>query len=469
MRTLKEIFEDEDREEFLLKCKLDFKLFTEQVVHEIGGKKIQIKPFHQEWVHYAQTKPRTLIVAFTGSGKTTILGMLLPLHIMFFNQFKEIMVISNTMKQAVRTLEKTQGIIYSNELLRELMPKKKEFAWSRTEINTSTRCKMFSNPFTENVAGVHVDYLLADEVDLYTDLELYNREIASRVVRKKNAKLVAITTYRSERGLAAALKKNPEYYFKIYPTKDKNGKLLWPEEFPQERLDTLLREQGQLAFDRNYACNPSSQASSIYPMEILIPCFDFNRRFEYSTEGLVFMGCDFAISTGRQAAYSVFIVGDKVEDKIIIKHIERFKGLGIESQVNRIVELYDIYKPRTIAVDETTFGAAIRDELLKRGLPVTGYDFQYKNRNRYLINLRKLFEQKRIIIPRAEYDILTTNKTDILIAELTRMIESETPSGTKVYKTTGVHDDCVMALGLLCEESLSQEPVIIAFERGNLE
>jgi len=465
MRTLKEIFGNEDREEFLLKCKLDFKLFAEQIVHEIGGKKIQIKPFHLEWVHYAQTKPRTLIVAFTGSGKTTVLGMLLPLHIMFFNQFKEIMVISNTMRQAVRTLEKTQGIIYSNELLRELMPKKKEFAWSRTEINTSTRCKMFSNPFTENVAGVHVDYLLADEVDLYTDLELYNREIASRVVRKKNAKLVAITTYRSERGLAAALKKNPEYYFKIYPVKDKDENLLWKEEFSQERLDTLLREQGQLAYDRNYACNPSSQASSIYPMEILIPCFDFNRRFEYSTEGLVFMGCDFAISTGRQAAYSVFITGDKVKDKIIIKHIERFKGLGIESQVNKIMELYNIYKSHGIAVDETTFGAAIRDELLKKGLPVVGYDFQYKNRNRYLINLRKLFEQKKIIIPRAENDILTMNKTDTLIGELTRMIEAETVAGTRVYKTTGVHDDCVMALGLLCEEAFSQEPVIVAFER----
>jgi len=465
MRTLEEIFGNENREEFLLKCKLNFKLFAEQVVHEIDGKKIQIKPFHLEWVNFAQTKPRTLIIAFTGSGKTTVLGMLLPLHIMFFNQHKEVLVISNTMKQAIRTLEKTQGIIYGNELLKELIPKKRYFAWSRTEINTSTACKMFSNPFTENVAGVHVDYLLADEVDLYDDLELYNREVASRVVRKKNAKLVAITTWRTERGLAAALKKNPEYYHRVYPAMDKKGKILWREEFSKERLETIRREQGQLAFDRNYLCNPSSQASSIYPMEILIPCFDFNRRFEYSTEGMVFMGCDFAISTGRQAAYSVFIIGDKVKENIVIKHIERFKGLGIESQVNKIREMYNTYKPRSIAVDETTFGAAIRDELIKKGLPVVGYDFQYKNRNRYLINLRKLFEQKKIIIPRNELDILTMKKTDILIAELTRMIETETPSGTKVYKTTGTHDDCVMSLGLLCEEAFSQEPVVVAFER----
>ena len=173
MRTLEQIIpEGMSLEEFLLRCRTDFKFWCERVIQtpENHEKGLIIKPFHLEWFRAFYKKERSCIIAPRGSGKTEILGVAFSLWIAFFNQFQEFLIISRTMEQSTKLLERIKLTIQENELLRKLVPKKFELAWSKTEINTSTRCKIFCKPYTEAVRGVHVDYVLLDEASTYLSL-----------------------------------------------------------------------------------------------------------------------------------------------------------------------------------------------------------------------------------------------------------------------------------------------------------
>jgi len=114
----------------------------------------------------------------------------------------------------------------------------------------------------------------------------------------------------------------------------------------------------------------------------------------------------------------------------------------------RLKELYNIYKPRRMIVDQSQIGHAVIEDLRRDGIPVEGADFTPASRNSRLIILRKLFEEKKISIPRNKEDMLAMTFTDVLVEELIKFREIKTKAQTSTYQSTGAHDDTVMALSL---------------------
>ena len=428
-----------------MNCYLNPKIWCEDVLG------LEMADFHIEWLRLVQNNQRVAILAPTGFGKTEILAISYTLWIAWFQERKEILIISKDIKQSTKILERLKDVIEDNELLRDLIPAKQD-TWTKTEINTSTKCKIFCKSFNqkETLKSYHVDYIICDEAASYDDADIFFRYIVTRVNAKKG-KLVCISTPVSITDLMSQLINDPkkEYACGVYPC-IKNNESIWPTRFPLKDLDRIKNEIGISAFEREYMVNPKAQAEDcLYPPRMIFDNCDLNRGFRReSSGGDIIIACDFAISSGITADFDCYLVVEKVGDIVMILWGETHKGINIEAKVIRLKELYNIYHPKKFIVDESQVGAAVIEEMRKEAIPIEGAKFDPSSRNSRLIHLRKLLELKKISIPRDASDPTCMRFTTRLIEEMIAFAETKTKAQTTTYKSKSAHDDTVMALSL---------------------
>ena len=461
MRTVKEILDGMNQIDFDLIASRDPVFFGRRVLGLI------IKPFHEEWIDMFMNSNLTCIVAPTGHGKTNLMGIMMSLWIAQYQHNKEILIVSNTMEQSTKILDRIKDMIRDNEMLQNLIPiKQQEKTWSKTEIHLRTGCKIYCKPCNQNIRSYHVNYLLADEVAQYRDHQVFFKWIMTRVTSKMG-KLVAITTFIDEMDLAHKLvgKEGEKRGFasKVYKAIDKEGNPFFPELYSKERLQEIKESIGSLAFDREYLSNTLSIEDALFPPQMVASCFNEELGFSMKEGEYTVMGIDIAVSAGATADYSVFTIVENIGRKTYIRRIERYRGMPISFQIDRIIELQNIFKCKHIYLDSSSMGETFVQELRQKGLPITPCDFSYKNRNDYLINLRRYMDEKRLVIPRKFEDSKCITMGDILYGELISFVVTKTPSGMVTYKTTSKHDDSVFSLALAIKGASSQKKFIDTF------
>jgi hypothetical protein len=462
MITLKEIMGNMTMPEFLYECKNNFKFWCNVVLkdlfqEEYGG----IQDFQLEWFEFIEKKNRVVILAPSGFAKSTVLAIAYPLWVAFTKTNKQIMIISKTLPQSLRILEIIRVTVDSNELLQELRPQNADKSWSKQVIRTTTNCRIFVRPYSINVKGERVDYVILDEAASYDRPEIYLDYIVPRLNPK--GKIVLISTPESPVDLMARLNKpGLDYIHRTYPAivyVNGERKAIWPKRFSLEKLDALRIELGENYFEKNFMCNPKSEEeNAIFTYKMIEDCFDSNRKFTFATEGgNIYFGVDLAASSGPRADYDCFIIVERIGGFILIRHGEVHKGWSLKSKVNRIIELAETFKENliNIVVDQSNIGQAIINDLRDVGLPVKAQDFHPTNRNQLLMNLKKVLENKTLIIPFNQDDANTQTFTKRLTLELIKFKEVTTDKGgtrltASKYVSTGAHDDTVMALAMAC-------------------
>lgn len=470
MRTLEEIFGESDREDFLFRCHLDFEFFAKNVIHEIQGTPVKLAPFHREWIWAAENCKRTLIQAPTGFHKTGVLGIMYPIWYLWRNKNKEILLLAQIIDKSQETLEKIASVLKDNELLSNMLPKE----WSKQNINLWHGNKIFCRAFGETVKGVHVDRVLSDEVSQFVDKNIYHTAVVTRVERKLG-NAIAFTTPISETDLSMELLEkyrkemlagNLDYFGKVYPAEDGlGGNLLWPEEFPLERLRRIRIDLGDWAYYQQYLCSPMPFGSMLYPPELIEPCLDSNRALTIQPPdlpGYNYLGVDLAISSSSEAANTAYIGLKKLIDgKLLITHVEWQKGFKPDANKDTILSLYNHHRFLQIWVDEATFGPSYTESLINAGMPIWGIPLNVqKYRNDMLMNLRIQFEKKNIIIPNAKDSAtqfaIAELKKELIAMAITKTEKTEMPT----FKSSGAKSDLVMALGLAVKGAANQMPYV---------
>lgn len=458
MKSMKEILGERNLVDFLIECKLDFKFFCENVLTPLFPKKDGgIKKFHLEWFHLIQNNDRVAISAPSGFGKSTILGIAYPLWLAFNYRNKQILVVSKTLPQSTRILEIIRTTIEDNELLMDLKPKNAAETWKSSEIKTRTRCRIFCRPFSINIKGERVDYILMDEAASYDKPEIYFDYIIPRLNPK--GKIVLISTPESPGDLMARIRiRKLDYAIKTYPA-IVNGKSIWPERFSIKKLEKLKEEQGEEYFEKNFMCNPLAEPSdAIFNKKAIYKCLDPEKSFSTEIKGRAFIGCDFAISASPTADFDAYVVIDKVDNFFIIRNIEIYKGTLIPAKINRIEQLKELYNPIKIRIDESNIGSAILDEMRGRALPVIPQGFHSKERRELLNTLRNVVDSGKLIIPFNKADSKTIKMGELLIQQLVGFKEVRNEkTGNKNFISTAPHDDVVMALALAIKEATIQK------------
>lgn len=470
MISIKEQLGEHNVTEFLYRCRHDFRFWCNIVLRELfqdeyGG----LQDFQLEWFNYIEKHNRVVILAPSGFAKSTVLAIAYPLWIAFTQTNKQIMIISKTLPQSLRLLEIIRVTIDNNELLQELKPKNADKSWSKQALRTTTHCRIFVRPYSINIKGERVDYVILDEAASYDKPEIYLDYIVPRL--NPRGKIALISTPESPVDLMARLNKpGLDYIHRTYPAivyVNGERKAIWEKRFPLEKLDQLKNELGENYFEKNFMCNPKSEEeNAIFTYAMIENCFDASRGFSFSHEGgSVYIGVDLAVSGGPRADFDCFIIVELVGGFILLRHGEVHRGWSIQSKINRILELANTYREHlvSIVIDQSNIGAAVIEDLRNLGLPVKPQDFHPTNRNQLLMNLKKVLEQKTLVIPFDQNDPNTQTFVTKMVLEMVKFKEVTTDkAGQRLtapkYVSTGQHDDTVMALAMACLGASSEKP-----------
>lgn len=475
MRTKAEILDGMSEIGFFSRCSLDFKFFCERMlgITEFGG----IHDFQMEWFNLTKKGNAIMITAPSGFSKTELMGVAYPLWYALMNPGHSILLFSKTVAQAKdNLLQRIKNYIEDNELLKGLVPEGKTATYNVKQAKFTNGTTINNIPYNINAKGYRAHLIILDEIDSYEDLNIYYDIITSRM--HPGGKIVGISTPEGPTQLLGDLKnKNPRgYVFKttvaIVDEKGKpktedyeKGFSIWPERFTIDYLMKKKEEMGEQMWEKNFQCNVMTQGEdAIFSVPSFVNSYDrrirFNRNVERNAQ--YFVACDFAISKGPRADFDAFVVVEKLNDFITIKHMEIHKGLQRPAKVNRIVELSEIYhsdKMTHVIADESNMGTMVIGDLRARGLTVKAQNFHYAERKKLLLQLANVIESGTLIIPRSPKCDQTIKMTNLLFEQLIGFRRKTTDVGTETIESKSTHDDAAMSLAMAVKEACQMKEI----------
>jgi phage terminase large subunit-like protein len=482
MRTKKEIYQDKNESACYLRWRSNFSLFC----HDVLG--YTIKPFHQEWCDLLQSQQRLAISAPTSYGKSWIFGIAYPIWLSYFRHKSESLIVSKVVRgQSQTVLEKIKIMMMDNELLKDLIPDRKEFEFNKERMILSTGAKIYLSAYSANVRGTHVDYLFGDEVATYPDKSddyiIWFRDFLSRV-EGKGGQVAAVSTPVEPGDLITLLMNKKGWYSKVYAALlDKDGKpavasytkekafAIWTERHSFETLMRIRDEQGDEIFERNYQCDPrASVAKAIYNVKDITFGYDEKRDFTSKNYGgLVFMGCDFAMSEHKDADKDAFVVVERILDTVYIKYIEvPYRGVAMEEKVDIIEKIARVHQPYQILCDSSNIGKDVVKALIARGLPGVEVPFGPANRKKLLSTMKIVISNKNLVIPYNKENYETIKFAEELTLQLSGFKEEKSmKTRLPLLVSTSAHDDLAMALALAISGAMEQDVSGGGFASGN--
>lgn len=223
-------------------------------------------PFHKEIFRLTedQEHQRLVVMAFRGSGKSTILTLSYPLwSILGVQQKKHVVIISGSREQTKAHFLNLREELKHNQLLRnDLGP----FEEERDELNSSyslelphQQARVTAVSAEGGIRGIRYgphrpDLIICDDLEDTLSVRYQNHRdriyqwLMSEVVPAgdKDTRLIIIGNLLHEDSLLMRLRKNIEEgrlkgIFRAYPLIDDGGKTLWPGKFPTPADISRLR------------------------------------------------------------------------------------------------------------------------------------------------------------------------------------------------------------------------------------
>ena len=464
MITIKDSLKGMPLTEFMYNCSKDidhgFPFFCKHLL----TLKRQPTWFHLEWVKAFENNKLSLVEAPRQHGKTTILGSAYPLWKLFTGSQEHFLIVSHRMDHSTEILAEVKQFIYNSEiLLNRLAPSDRKAVWRKTQIDVKPGGSISCKPNTHAVCGGTYDKMLADEISLFKDHDVYFKDILP-TVGTTQGHIMAIGTPKSGVDLLARIKEINEQkksYWenkyqiikKEYVTEENEKGILWPDMYPIEEIKKIKSSMTSLDFEREYMCNIVDLKTQIFPTNQLYSCYDNENYFEQgAVEGVkYYAGSDLARSP--EGDFNVHtVVSKNTQGFVTVARIERSPGMDVDGRALQMKAIYENFKPVRYLADESLDGKAVIDVLREDHLvPVEGFKFVPEQRYAIITNLIKLVERNKLRIPCMEGDYYTAEMVQKLAKEMLDMVREVTPSGQPTYMSLGKHDDMVMSLALACQ------------------
>jgi len=508
MRSKAQILDGDDEFLFTARCQTDFMFFSARVLG------YNFSRFHEEQAMQLFTRKHVCIINPRGHSKTTLYTIAYAIWRAWRNDGR-IGLFSSALSQSIKNLAIIKEHLTNNEYLSFLVPLDQSITWSKTKLVCTNGSSISVLTFNPSSRGEHLEYVIAD--DILREEDISQSEIKDKfwnivypTVRTTKGQIIVVGTPMSEddllHELEAKSKESDTEWFgsrhsAVITAPDGTWLApLWPEMFTLDELRKMKSDMGDYRFNKEYMCQVRSDSTSFYPYSMVAACIDPTLGFSDKIDGECYISADFAMSDGARADYTVITVVDSicgtyeksvklqdqagnwvwtkipVKNPVIIRRIERMKGVGFQNQIIRIHALYDLYHPVRIILDSSNFGRAFTEELRRRCLPVSEQDFSYKNRNTLLVQLRKMIEPQdpsekytaRLVIPGKTEDSQAGYLSDILLQEMSAMQEGVTDTGIRSVKSRIEHDDMVFSAALCIRDVSSPRQFISMFQSAKL-
>ena len=388
--------------------------FVNSVLRKNFDRPAETPQFHKEiWELVTSNSRQVAIAAPRYHAKSTAVTHAYTLASVLFRESRYVLIVSDTVSQAVQFLGDIKKELMDNEDLRSLFsissfPKDTEDDLI-VEMEDGYTFRIQAKGSEQKLRGLKWANLRPDLVigdDMENDEIVMNKDRRMKFKRwfygalipcvASSGKIRIVGTIlhldcllenlmpasqlTSHKGVKSLIREDlKEYSLNVLPWKsvkyrahtDDFKTLLWPEMKTAEQF-RLLKED----FVRQGLADIYSQEMLNIPLDVTDTFFTKNdflpiKPDEAKKKLVYYATCDLAVSQSQRADYSAFVVGGMDEDgKLYCKHVinQRMDALEI---VDTILMIQKIYKPVLFGLEQGTIQKAIgpylNEEMLKRG------------------------------------------------------------------------------------------------------
>ena len=420
--------------------KTDPTLFAYFFFKDDRGERFRALPWQDKFLN-SKSKRRILCCA-RQIGKSTVSGIL-ALWFAFFNPGFTILVVSRTLPQAQEFVYRMRKFLNTSNhhfIWKTLTPKGKE---NKHEIILKTPEKKVESriivvPATDAALGYTANIVIGDEAARWEQGDYVFKEVMEPTVTWTAGDIYLLSTPNGKTGFFWECFNLPEIWEIHHHDWHANPHLTEEYMADKRKLHTSL------SWAVNYEAKfVVSQTSYFNPNNIASAVSSDAGHGAAGCNSLV-ISCDFGKIQDKCVIHIGNIInpGDKTHEQVVMLLERIVKPLGTDyaSIVSELKDLYKRLKPRKMILDATGVGEAPSDMLIKVGIPVEAIKFSIQKKADIMGNLKILFEQSRIKIP----------KETELISQLESFEYEYTENGNiKLHAPEGYHDDEVDALALL--------------------
>jgi phage terminase large subunit-like protein len=379
-----------------------------------------------------------------------------------FQMAREGLLVTNEYGLAKHLLSIIKDEIENNEILRSrLMPDSKREGWGAEKIMCRNGASLAIKSANSKIRGYHPTYIILD--DFLNESSLYSQDQRDKYwntfsgvllpALSPGGQMLIVGTPFFEKDMYAQLKETKKFKVFEYPAVFPDGTLLFPQRHTFASLMEKKSILGSLIFSREILVKPISDAASIFPYDILRRSIKgqdsvdlvMNIDSSYRKFVKIVVGCDFAISSGAAADYSVFtILG---VDELGIFHVLncwRKKGANYGQQIGALKKINSDFRPDLMYAEDNGMQEIFIQMMEDANLPVVGKTTNAVNKKSLYFgvpSLAVLFETGRIKFPYGSER--AKNLTDLYFGELNSITYIQ-KSGK--LESVSQHDDCGMSL-----------------------
>jgi phage FluMu gp28-like protein len=205
-------------------------------------------------------------------------------------------------------------------------------------------------------------------------------------------------------------------------------------------IPEIRKTMDDLEFRSSYCCEFIDERTSFFPFDLIYPSVND----DLSQNPQPWMDIRLGIDFGKKRNSTVIIAIQKNDGRYFIRNVEELKNVPYTPQLELIRQRIKEWNPNKVFIDAYGIGIRLHEELrASNGSIIIGVESNMENKDRMINDLKILFEDKRIELPRNE----------VLLSQLHSLEKLESGGPYARYKhEPGKHDDYVWALAYGCQD-----------------
>ena len=394
----------------------------------------------------------------------------------------KIAYISHNLPQSTSVLSSIKETIMSTPLLQNSLFETEHLdrRWGSTQVKTKNGHEIYCLPFGSRIRGRALNFCILDDVlqDAETNVGKAKDAFWSAIypaVGGEKGKILAFGTPMSYDDLLYDLadeSKASEFACFDYPAVicDEQGEWLRPQFSELYTLDELKAKRDIMpphVWSREYLLKPVSSGTAFFDYDWIQKACDLKIK----TEPIAYYcGVDVAMSTAKDADYSVFtVIAEHPEKKYEVMEQVRKQGLRDEGIIDIILRLDKTYAFRRICIEQVGLSYGIVRELTEsphltvKGEnipnPIKSRCYGYKtggtssnqSRDKLLSTIQLVLRDGNLAIP----------KMPKMVYEL-RGFSVRVDNGVEKVRSALKHDDTVFSLGFALNAAYANTSVVSA-------
>lgn len=327
---------------------------------------------HNEWFDILQLN-KAAIAAPRFFGKSRIFTVFYPLFCILEEGPTKLLIISSTSSQAEDSLSMIKRELETNPLIIEDFGLQKGTTWRNDLISLANGSQIEAKGAEAKVRGKHPDRVLVDDIE--DDESVATKEQRDKrmdwflkallpVGGPKTQFLVSGTILNEDSLLNNLITKEnfkkAKWHQKLYQALDSEDKSVWESRYPTDWLHAVREERGIAAFQQEYMNVPIPAEWKPFKPEILnFYTNDVSTGLSYT------ITCDLAATTNERSDYTAIVVvgTDEQGTMYVVDYIK--KKLLPGEIIDMLFNLYTIYKPHTIGIEDLGFQAWLKNDFEK--------------------------------------------------------------------------------------------------------